>query len=150
MTVTDNLVEHNAGGILLSDETGPKHDNLIARNTLKDNIYDCGLTLPTHTTTNGVYGNTVEDNTVTGNGTSMPGISGRDCRAMPRQEADASCWSGCRLSTAPNSAEDFGPLISESDRNRGARFNMRRGWYRESHSRNATVASREQRGEQST
>src|SRR5258708_333786 len=44
-TVANNQVDHNAGGILMTDETGPNHDNLITGNVVTENGYDCGLTL---------------------------------------------------------------------------------------------------------
>ena len=47
-TVSGNLVEKNAGGILVSDDTGPNHDNFITGNTVQDNPYDCGITLASH------------------------------------------------------------------------------------------------------
>ena len=46
--VSSNLVEHNAGGILISDDTGPNHDNVITRNTVQDNPFDCGITIASH------------------------------------------------------------------------------------------------------
>jgi len=46
--VSDNLVEQNAGGILISDDTGPNHDNLIVGNVVRDNPYDCGITIASH------------------------------------------------------------------------------------------------------
>jgi nitrous oxidase accessory protein NosD len=72
----------NSGGILLTDEFGPTHDNLISGNLVLDNVLDCGITIPSHNmgaidaTTGqpdpsfaGVYRNTVTNNVVTGNGT---------------------------------------------------------------------------------
>lgn len=47
-TVSNNRVDHNAGGILVSDDTGPNHDNYITGNTVQDNPYDCGITLASH------------------------------------------------------------------------------------------------------
>jgi parallel beta-helix repeat protein len=47
-TVASNFVSHNAGGILLSDDTGVTHDNLVSGNTTQDNPYDCGITLASH------------------------------------------------------------------------------------------------------
>lgn len=47
-TVSNNLVDHNAGGILVSDDTGPNHDNFITGNTVQDNPFDCGITLASH------------------------------------------------------------------------------------------------------
>jgi parallel beta-helix repeat protein len=46
--VSRNIVRHNAGGILISDDTGPNHDNLISENLVEDNPYDCGITLASH------------------------------------------------------------------------------------------------------
>jgi nitrous oxidase accessory protein NosD len=46
--VADNLVDQNAGGILLSDDTGQTHDNLISGNVVRNNPYDCGITLASH------------------------------------------------------------------------------------------------------
>ena len=49
-TVANNQVSStgNAGGILISDETGPTYDNLIADNNpvVRDTALDCGTTLP--------------------------------------------------------------------------------------------------------
>lgn len=64
-----NTVENNAGGILVSDDSGPSHDNSIRNNIVRNNVFDCGITIPSHTPF-GVYHNTVSDNTVSGNGTS--------------------------------------------------------------------------------
>lgn len=46
--VSRNVVRHNAGGILISDDTGPNHDNLIVENTVEDNPFDCGITIASH------------------------------------------------------------------------------------------------------
>ncbi|MGE5333919.1 MAG: nitrous oxide reductase family maturation protein NosD [Nitrososphaerota archaeon] len=83
-TVAHNVVENNVGGILLTDETGPTHDNLITRNVVRDNKLDCGITLPSHPSGfdangvplpgNGVYHNTVSYNLSTGNGGAGVGI----------------------------------------------------------------------------
>jgi parallel beta-helix repeat protein len=74
-TVSNNLVDHNAGGILISDDTGPNHDNLITGNTVQDNPYDCGITLASHhfglspqDPNLGVYRITVTGNTSARNG----------------------------------------------------------------------------------
>jgi parallel beta-helix repeat protein len=73
--VTGNVVTDNVGGILLTDETGPTHDNVIASNTITDNAEDCGITLPSHNpaalseaTMGGVYSNTVVNNDSERNG----------------------------------------------------------------------------------
>ena len=46
--VTGNSVHDNAGGILVTDDTGPNHDNLISFNSVHDNPFDCGITLASH------------------------------------------------------------------------------------------------------
>lgn len=73
--VANNLVDRNAGGILISDDTGPNHDNLIAANTVSDNPYDCGITIASHhfnlgptDPSVGVYHNTILGNTSARNG----------------------------------------------------------------------------------
>ncbi len=80
-SITDNLIQRNSGGILISDETGPTHDNLIAKNVVKNNSFDCGITIPSHPPANGlngghpfgVYDNTIQQNTVLHNGGSGVG-----------------------------------------------------------------------------
>ncbi len=74
-TVSNNLVDHNAGGILVSDDTGPNHDNFITGNTVQDNPFDCGITLASHhfglspqDPALGVYHITVSGNTSARNG----------------------------------------------------------------------------------
>ncbi len=74
-TVSDNVVEHNSGGILVTDDTAPNHDNFITNNTVRDNPYDCSITLATHDLNplmgmppKGVYHITVQGNTVARNG----------------------------------------------------------------------------------
>lgn len=80
MSVTDsrvvaNRVEDNVGGILVTDEVGPSHGNLIAFNRSQNNNEDCGITLPSHNGAalghpelGGVYDNTVIANVSSGNG----------------------------------------------------------------------------------
>ena len=70
-----NNIHDNVGGILITDETGPSHGNLIVRNVWRDNLEDCGITLPLHNAMAtsdpckaGVYDNTVVDNVSRGNG----------------------------------------------------------------------------------
>ena len=43
--VTGNTIENNIGGILITDELGPSHDNLIVLNVSRNNAEDCGITL---------------------------------------------------------------------------------------------------------
>lgn len=80
-TILRNEVAHNAGGILISDETGPTDHNVISENFVHDNVYDCGITLASHgpaTTVSatgpfGVWYNTISRNISRGNGTQSPG-----------------------------------------------------------------------------
>jgi len=80
-TLSNNLVENNAGGYLVSDETGPTHDNLITGNVVRNNVLDCGITIPTHPPAPqfgprapfGIYSNTVSNNVVSGNGVNGAG-----------------------------------------------------------------------------
>jgi Right handed beta helix region/Protein of unknown function (DUF1565) len=78
--VLNNVSKDNSGGILLTDEFGPNHDNLIAGNVVEDNVKDCGITIPSHNlgmdpstgkldpSFGGVYRNRIIGNVVTGNG----------------------------------------------------------------------------------
>ena len=80
-TVTNNLMENNSGGILLSDDTGATHDNLITANTARNNPFDCGITLASHalysklpsSTPRGVDHNTISDNESSKNGLAVEG-----------------------------------------------------------------------------
>jgi nitrous oxidase accessory protein NosD len=70
-----NLVENNIGGILITDEVGPSAHNVISGNVSKNNLKDCGITLPSHNalamtdpTKGGVYDNLVINNVSEGNG----------------------------------------------------------------------------------
>ncbi len=79
--VVNNKSVGNSGGILLTDEFGPTHDNTISGNLVLNNVEDCGVTLPSHNvgvnpgtgatlpTIAGVYRNRVIGNRVIGNGT---------------------------------------------------------------------------------
>jgi len=78
--VTDNFIQNNSGGVLLTDETGPTHNNLIANNVVTGNASDCGITVPGHNPNAlnaagkpqpqvaGVYSNVIRNNIVTDNG----------------------------------------------------------------------------------
>jgi nitrous oxidase accessory protein NosD len=73
--VVNNVVENNIGGILVTDEVGPSAHNVISGNLSKNNLQDCGITLPSHNalamtdpTMGGVYDNLVIDNVSEGNG----------------------------------------------------------------------------------
>jgi nitrous oxidase accessory protein NosD len=82
-TILRNEIAHNAGGILISDETGPTAHNLISENYVHDNVYDCGITLashgpataiiPTAKLSFGVWYNTISRNASIGNGTQAAG-----------------------------------------------------------------------------
>jgi nitrous oxidase accessory protein NosD len=82
-TVIHNEIDHNAGGVLLSDETGPSQHNYITENSVHDNPFDCGITMashapatsviPTATVSFGVINNVVEQNISRHNGTQVPG-----------------------------------------------------------------------------
>jgi parallel beta-helix repeat protein len=79
--VANNTIENNSGGILLSDETGATHDNLIAGNLAKNNPFDCGITLASHpvagappgTPSYGVFYNTISGNESSKNGLAVEG-----------------------------------------------------------------------------
>ena len=78
--VSGNFDSGNSGGVLITDEFGPTHDNLIARNIIKDNLFDCGVTVPGHNpfaldangnrqpSVAGDYRNVIARNVITGNG----------------------------------------------------------------------------------
>jgi hypothetical protein len=83
--VSHNFVSGNSGGVLLTDEFGPTHHNLISHNIVTKNLYDCGITAPGHNPNAldssgnpqpdvaGVYDNVISHNRITGNGTSGEG-----------------------------------------------------------------------------
>ena len=79
-TIRDNFIADNSGGVLLSDDVGPTHDNVVEDNVVTDNTADCGITVPGHNpnalnsagvpqpSVAGVYRNVIRGNVVTGNG----------------------------------------------------------------------------------
>jgi parallel beta-helix repeat protein len=77
--VAGNLMENNSGGILLSDDTGATHDNLITGNIARNNPFDCGITLASHqletgsTLPRGVFHNTIAANQSFRNGLAVEG-----------------------------------------------------------------------------
>ncbi|TAM52201.1 MAG: DUF1565 domain-containing protein [Acidobacteria bacterium] len=82
--VEENWVGNNAGGILLTDESGPTAFNIIDGNVVVDNTYDCGITIAGHNpgaapggnpqpATAGIYGNTVSRNRADRNGVAGEG-----------------------------------------------------------------------------
>jgi parallel beta-helix repeat protein len=72
--LADNIVEGNEGGILVSDELGPTHDNTIRHNTVRNNPDDCAITMASHGADNQVFNNLVIDNIATGNGGAGVGL----------------------------------------------------------------------------
>jgi nitrous oxidase accessory protein NosD len=78
--VRGNFDSNNTGGVLVTDEFGPTHANLITRNIVTGNKYDCGITVPGHNpmavaangqpqpSVAGVYDNTISHNKITNNG----------------------------------------------------------------------------------
>ena len=80
-TVANNTVEENTGGILLSDDTGTTHDNMITGNMVMNNPFDCGITLASHpaaaltgsSSPLGVFNNTIAANSSLDNGLVVPG-----------------------------------------------------------------------------
>jgi hypothetical protein len=85
MGVTDSRISRNyssgnTGGILVTDEFGPTHDNVITRNVVTRNLYDCGITMPGHNpfavnaagvpqpSVAGDYDNVISHNWITDNG----------------------------------------------------------------------------------
>jgi parallel beta-helix repeat protein len=79
-TVSHNVVTNNQGGVLLTDEFGPTHGNVLEHNVITKNPYDCGITAPGHNpraldasgnrqpSAAGVYGNVIRFNRITDNG----------------------------------------------------------------------------------
>ena len=83
-TVEENWVADNAGGILLTDESGPTAFNVIDGNVVVDNTHDCGITIAGHNPAGapggvpqpavaGIYGNTVRHNRADRNGVAGQG-----------------------------------------------------------------------------
>ncbi|MES2222844.1 MAG: right-handed parallel beta-helix repeat-containing protein [Acidobacteriota bacterium] len=82
-SVVRNTVEHNAGGILITDETGINRGNLVTGNVVQDNVWDCGITMASHppaisigpgpTPSFGVSNNTISHNLSARNGVSGSG-----------------------------------------------------------------------------
>lgn len=78
--IRDSLIADNSGGVLLSDDIGPTHHNVVENNLVTDNASDCGITVPGHNpmalsstgkrqpAMAGVYDNVIKHNTVTNNG----------------------------------------------------------------------------------
>jgi len=79
-TIHSNYIANNSGGVLLSDDVGPTHNNVVSDNTVTGNTTDCGITVPGHNpnalnnkgvpqpAVAGVYKNVIKNNVVTNNG----------------------------------------------------------------------------------
>ncbi len=92
--ITGSLIGYNAGGVLMSDDTGPTHNNLVAGNLVTGNSTDCGITVPGHNpaalnakgqpqpAVAGVYDNVIRGNTVTNNGVKGEGAGVLFANAM--------------------------------------------------------------------
>jgi parallel beta-helix repeat protein len=83
-SVVGNQVNHNSGGILLTDEFGPTDGNLVAFNNVSNNTLDCGITVAGHNpgafsgglpqpTVGGVFNNRIAFNVISGNGVAGQG-----------------------------------------------------------------------------
>ena len=78
--VSGNFIAGNSGGVLLTDETGPTHNNVIENNVVTRNASDCGITVPGYNpaalnkagqrqpAVAGVYDNAIVHNVITNNG----------------------------------------------------------------------------------
>jgi hypothetical protein len=79
-SVHHNVVAGNSGGILVTDDVGATHNNVISENVVTGNTADCGITVPGHNpmalnakgvpqpAVAGVYKNVIVNNVVTNNG----------------------------------------------------------------------------------
>jgi hypothetical protein len=80
-TVAQNESDLNSGGMLITDETGTNHDNMIVGNHIHDNPFACGITMASHPPSPqassplpyGVFNNTVSRNVSENNGLGAPG-----------------------------------------------------------------------------
>lgn len=103
--IAGNSIHDNSGGILMSDETGPTHDNQIANNLVKNNAYDCGITIPSHPRAPafqpgppfGVYGNMITGNESANNGSAGEGAGVGLFGFLPGARVSDNVISGNRL-----------------------------------------------------
>lgn len=82
-TIARNEVFSNSGGILITDETGTNHDNLVTENYVHDNPYACGITIASHPPATsiipsaevsfGIMHDTIKGNWSWHNGLGLPG-----------------------------------------------------------------------------
>lgn len=78
--IRGNRIADNSGGVLMTDDVGPTHNNVVADNVVTGNAADCGITVPGHNSkalsaagvrqpaVAGVYDNLISHNVVTNNG----------------------------------------------------------------------------------
>jgi hypothetical protein len=89
--IANNTSQNNSGGILISDDDGATHDNVITGNVVMNNLAACGITLASHppaTLTGssaplGVYNNSIIGNTITGNGANGTGAGAGIFASVP-------------------------------------------------------------------
>ncbi len=89
--VANNTIQNNSGGVLVSDDDGATHDNLITGNVVMNNLAACGITLASHppaastnsTTPLGVYNNAIVSNQVSGNGMNGTGAGAGIFASVP-------------------------------------------------------------------
>ena len=122
-------MSHNAGGILISDDISATHGNFVAFNKVTDNKPDCGITVPAHNPTAGVFDNTITHNWVTGNGeggvliaAGVPGGAVHDNRVTGNYlmgNGFAGVTHSCSLPRVePQQQRDRGQLHSDEQRQR--------------------------------
>jgi len=70
--ISNNVIQNNSGGILITDDTDPSFENVVTNNVVNSNVLDCGVTIASHSG-KGVYQNTISNNQVTNNGTKGQG-----------------------------------------------------------------------------
>jgi Periplasmic copper-binding protein (NosD) len=100
--VSNNFLQNNSGGVLLSDDTGLTHNDLITGNVVRNNPYDCGITLASHPLYSGLPSNTprgVDRNTISDNDSSDNGL------------AIAGAGAGVGLFVAPPGLETAGNVV---------------------------------------
>jgi hypothetical protein len=93
--ISHNFISGNAGGVLLSDEFGPTHGNVVEHNIVTRNAFDCGITVPSHNpqalnstgqrqpSVAGVYDNVIRHNVITSNGLKGEGAGVLFANAVP-------------------------------------------------------------------
>ncbi len=107
--VLGNRVTKNAGGILLTDEFGPTAHNVVSRNRVYRNPYDCGITIAGH-----------NDKAVQ-SGTPMPKVAGIYKNTITRNLSDANGLrgegAGILLATAGPGTAVYSNLIMANTAN---------------------------------